>query len=241
MIPWLDPDDDSTPFPKHSGALSEPDGLLAAGGSLRPLRLLQAYRNGIFPWFNPGEPILWWSPSQRAIIYPDNVHISRRLQRSLRKQPFTYTHNTAFREVMMHCAGPRKNCPGTWITDEMIHAYCELQRLGFARSVECRIDGELVGGIYGVQLGRVFFGESMFSHVSNASKAALYQVIQSPDVALLDCQLPNPHLETLGMQTIPKEMFLYLLESLCEPNKPTNRVGTTNLENSPIKISASKL
>lgn len=226
MIPWLDAEDDSTPFPDHGEALSEPDGLLAAGGSLRPLRLLQAYRQGIFPWFNPGEPVLWWSPTDRAVIYPDEFHLSRRLRRSLRQTPFEYTRNTAFKEVMINCAAPRKNCRGTWITNDMIEAYCELHRLGFAHSVECRISGELVGGVYGVQLGRVFFGESMYSRADNASKAALYQIALSPDVELIDCQLPNAHLETLGMQMIPRETFLEQLEELSVNSKPAYRVGT---------------
>ena len=229
MIPWLDSDDDHTQFPKHSEALTEPDGLLAAGGSLRPLRLLQAYRNGIFPWYNPGEPILWWSPSQRAVIYPEKIHVSRRLQRELRNTNMEITYNTAFREVMLNCAAPRKKSLGTWITEEMIEAYCELNKLGFARSVECNLFGKLVGGIYGVQLGRVFFGESMFSLLPNASKIALIDVARSPDVSLIDCQMPNPHLETMGMQLIPRRHFLQLLKRYCEPAKPVHSIGSTSL------------
>lgn len=225
MIPWLDTDDDHTPFPHVDEALAEPDGLLAAGGSLRPLRLLRAYRGGIFPWYNPGEPILWWNPSQRAVIFPERIHVSRSLRKALRRRPFEYTHNTAFREVMLGCAEPRKNSADTWITPEMVEAYCDLHRLGYARSLECRLDGELVGGIYGVQLGRVFFGESMFSRVPNASKAALIEVARSPEVALIDCQIPNPHLETLGMTVIPRERFMALLYRWCEPVKPAHRVG----------------
>lgn len=225
MIPWLDTDDDHTPFPTPETALTEPDGLLAAGGSLRPLRLLRAYRSGIFPWFNPGEPILWWNPSQRAVIFPERLHLSRSLRRTLRKTPFELTYNTAFREVMLGCAEPRDNSPGTWITPEMIEAYTELHRLGFARSVECRRNGELVGGIYGVHLGRVFFGESMFSRVTNASKVALVEVARSPDIALIDCQIPNPHLETLGMETIEREQFMTLLDRWCEPVQPVHKIG----------------
>lgn len=225
MIPWLDPDDDHTPFPEADTALSEPDGLLAAGGSLRPLRLLRAYRSGIFPWFNPGEPILWWNPSHRAIIFPEHLHISRSLKRTLREAPFELSHNTAFREVMLGCAEPRKTSPGTWITPEMVDAYTRLQRLGYARSVECWSDGKLAGGIYGVHLGRVFFGESMFSRISNASKVALVEVARSPDIALIDCQIANPHLERLGMETVSREHFLKLLDALCEPVKPVHKVG----------------
>ncbi|GIX21609.1 MAG: leucyl/phenylalanyl-tRNA--protein transferase [Gammaproteobacteria bacterium] len=217
MIPWLDPDDDQGPFPPPEAALAEPDGLLAAGGSLRPLRLLRAYRQGIFPWFNPGEPILWWHPSRRAVIFPEDLHLSRSTRKALRRRPFQITWNTAFGEVMRACAAPRRGQTGTWIGPDMIEAYQRLHRLGYARSVECWRDGELVGGIYGVQLGRVFFGESMFSRVDNASKAALAAVAAAPDVALIDCQLPNPHLERLGMVLLPRARFVELLDRWCEP------------------------
>jgi leucyl/phenylalanyl-tRNA--protein transferase len=225
MIPWLDAEDDHTPFPDPATALSEPDGLLAAGGSLRPLRLLNAYRNGIFPWYNPGEPILWWSPSQRAVIYPDQIHISRSLQRTLRKTPFTFTQNTAFCDVMLGCAAPRGSSNASWITIEMITAYCELHKLGYARSIECYLDKNLVGGIYGVQLGRVFFGESMFHTVANASKAVLVETAKQADIALIDCQIPNPHLESMGMVMIPKNEFMVLLNQWCEPVKPIKHTG----------------
>ncbi|MBN1379893.1 MAG: leucyl/phenylalanyl-tRNA--protein transferase [Gammaproteobacteria bacterium] len=216
MIPWLDETDDGTPFPDPQTALSEPDGLLAAGGSLRPLRLLSAYRRGIFPWYNPGEPVLWWAPSQRAVIYPEQIHIPRRLQRELRKLPFEISHNKAFRDVMIACAAPRKISEASWISTEMIDAYCDLHVLGYARSIECYLNNKLVGGIYGVQLGQVFFGESMFHTVSNASKAVLIETARQPDIALIDCQIPNPHLESMGMVMVPRDEFLGLLDEFCE-------------------------
>ncbi|HEY3488199.1 MAG TPA: leucyl/phenylalanyl-tRNA--protein transferase [Gammaproteobacteria bacterium] len=220
MIPWLDPNDDSKPFPDVESALSEPDGLLAAGGSLRPERLLLAYHCGIFPWFNKGEPILWWCPSQRAIIYPDRIHISRSLQRLIRKQPFTITRNKAFREVMLGCAEPRKGRKGTWITADMLTAYYQLFKLGYAHSVECWQDGKLAGGIYGVQLGHVFFGESMFSRVTNASKIALIEIARQKNVALIDCQLPNDHLTRMGMTTLPRQQFIKLVSKYCTVPNP---------------------
>jgi leucyl/phenylalanyl-tRNA--protein transferase len=211
MIPWLDPHNDSEPFPDVESALGEPDGLLAAGGSLRPERLLLAYHCGIFPWYNKGEPILWWCPSRRAVIYPDALHVSHSLRKSMRKQTFTVTHNKAFRDVMLGCAEPRKGRSGTWITPEMLNAYHKLFQLGYGRSVECWHNGRLAGGIYGLQLGHVFFGESMFSRVTDASKIALVELSRLQNVALIDCQLPNDHLTRLGMVTIPRQEFLNLL------------------------------
>jgi leucyl/phenylalanyl-tRNA---protein transferase len=215
MIPWLDPYNDSEPFPDVESALTEPDGLLAAGGSLRPERLLLAYHCGIFPWYNKGEPILWWCPSRRAVIFPDAIHVSRSLHKALRKQPFVITHNKAYREVMLGCAEPRKGKSGTWITAEMLSAYHKLFQLGYGRSIECWYNGRLAGGIYGVQLGHVFFGESMFSRVTNASKVALVELSRQKNVALIDCQLPNDHLASLGMVTIPRQEFLDLLQRHC--------------------------
>jgi leucyl/phenylalanyl-tRNA--protein transferase len=215
MIPWLDAKSDDTEFPDVESALIEPDGLLAAGGSLRPQRLLAAYKRGIFPWYNEGEPILWWCPSQRAVIFPERLHISRSLQRALRKQPFAVTRNQAFRDVVLGCSAPRKRSQGTWITPAMLEAYCVLFEKGYAHSIECWQDGQLAGGIYGVQLGRVFFGESMFSRVPNASKIALLTLAQQHDVALIDCQMPNEHLVRLGMVIIPRQAFLQLLEQYC--------------------------
>jgi leucyl/phenylalanyl-tRNA--protein transferase len=215
MIPWLDANDDNSPFPDVEAALIEPDGLLAAGGSLRPPRLLAAYRRGIFPWYNEGEPILWWCPSQRAVIFPERIHISHSLQKAMRKQPFAITRNQAFRDVVLGCSAPRKRSRSTWITPAMLEAYCVLFQLGYAHSIECWQNGELAGGIYGVQLSRIFFGESMFSRVANASKIALITLAQQPDVALIDCQMPNEHLASLGMVSIPRLAFLQLLEQYC--------------------------
>ncbi len=216
MIPWLDTEDDTSAFPDPGAALTDPDGLLAAGGSLRPARLLNAYRHGIFPWFNPGEPILWWSPSKRAVIYPERIHISRRLQRALRKTPFTIKHNTAFTEVIEACAAPRHSGDATWISPAMIAAYCDMHKLGYARSIECYLDDKLVGGIYGIHLGKIFFGESMFHTVTNASKAVLIEASRQSDIRLIDCQIPNAHLETMGMTLIPREEFRSLLNKWCD-------------------------
>ncbi len=217
MIPWLDVDNDNSPFPDPDSALLEPDGLLAAGGSLTPTRLLNAYRSGIFPWYNPGEPVLWWSPSQRAIIYPEQVHISRRLHRFLKNTAFEIKHNTAFSEVIKSCAEPRRSGNATWLSSEMIAAYCEMHKLGYARSIECYLHGDLVGGIYGIHLGKVFFGESMFHTASNASKAVLIEAAEQPDIALIDCQIPNAHLESMGMTMIPRKEFMGLLKKWCAP------------------------
>ena len=215
MIPWLDSEDDYAPFPNPDTALIEPDGLLAAGGSLRPTRLLQAYRNGIFPWYSQGEPILWWNPSRRAIIYPSRIHISRSLRRLLKKETFEFKHNSAFREVILNCAAPRTCGGGTWISEDMIEAYCTLHTLGYARSIECFLNEKLVGGIYGVQLGRVFFGESMFHSVSNASKAVMVETANQADISLIDCQIPNNHLESMGAEMITRKEFLSLLNMFC--------------------------
>lgn len=211
-IPYLPPWDDEIPFPPPSTALDEPPGLLAAGGSLRPARLLAAYRNGIFPWYGEGDPILWWSPDPRCVIFPESLHISRRLRRTLRRRPFTVTRDRAFRAVVEGCARPRSGDSGTWILPEMAEAYAVMHRRGCATSFECWDESGLVGGIYGMHLGRVFFGESMFSRRTNASKIALAHAAAADDIALIDCQLPNPHLERLGAREIPRAEFLALLE-----------------------------
>jgi len=213
-ITLLPEDDDTVPFPPLEHALREPNGLLAIGGNLRPRRLLQAYRRGIFPWFSRDEPILWWSPDPRCVLFPGDFHASRSLRRSWRRARFRLTRDRAFAQVVQACAEPRPNSPGTWIVPSMAHAYRELYRLGFATSVECWEADELVGGIYGVKLGRVFFGESMFSRRSDASKLALWHVTTLDDVELVDCQLENPHLRRLGASMISRRRFLQLLEQL---------------------------
>lgn len=217
-LPWLDPRNDDQPFPAPHRALSEPDGLLAAGGSLRPRRLLRAYRQGIFPWYSPGQPILWWSPNPRLVLFPEGVNISRSLRKTLRNGPFTVTADTAFDAVIDACAAPRAPGSGTWITAEMRQAYCRLHRLGHAHSIETWRQGALIGGLYGVAVGRGFYGESMFSQASNASKvalAALAAQLRRWHFALIDCQVRTDHLLRLGAVDIPRETFLQLLERYC--------------------------
>jgi leucyl/phenylalanyl-tRNA--protein transferase len=214
-IALLPRNDDSVPFPAVETAAREPNGLLAVGGSLRPRRLLAAYRQGIFPWFGEGEPILWWSPDPRCVLFPEHIHVSRRLRRTLNRGVFTVTRNLDFEGVVRGCAEPRAGSPGTWIVPEMIDAYLELHRLGFATSFECTDEaGRLAGGIYGVQLGRVFFGESMFSRATDASKVALAAVAGAADIELIDCQLSNPHLERMGAEEIPRSRFRALISRL---------------------------
>ncbi|HOW74860.1 MAG TPA: leucyl/phenylalanyl-tRNA--protein transferase [Candidatus Competibacteraceae bacterium] len=217
-LPWLDPRNDNQPFPVSNRALTEPNGLLAAGGSLSPRRLLHAYRQGIFPWYSSGQPILWWSPNPRLVLFPEYVNISRSLRKTLRNGPFTVTADAAFPAVIDACAAPRAPGEGTWITADMRQAYCRLHRLGHAHSIETWRQGELVGGLYGVAVGRVFYGESMFSGASNASKvalAALATQLRRWDFALIDCQVRTDHLLRLGAVDIPREMFLQLLERYC--------------------------
>ncbi len=191
------------------------DGLLAVGGDLSRERLLLAYRNGIFPWYSDDQPILWWSPDPRMIITPGGFHCSRSLARVLKKKRFSFTLDTAFRDVIDACAAvPRAGQEGTWITSAMRDAYVELHEAGFAHSVECRQDGQLVGGLYGVSLGAAFFGESMFSRASNASKAALARLVRQLDawgIRLIDCQMTTPHLRRLGGREVPRAVFLNLL------------------------------
>jgi leucyl/phenylalanyl-tRNA--protein transferase len=192
--------------------LAEPNGLLALGGDLSPERLLLAYSSGIFPWYNEGEPILWWSPDPRCIFEPQALHISRSLGKLLRRGVFQVTFDRAFREVMLACAGVRQE--GTWISPAMLAAYCRLHELGYAHSVECWQDGALAGGLYGVCLGRCFFGESMFHRAANASKVALAVLAERLRVRnfeLIDGQLPSPHLFSLGAREIPRREFLQRL------------------------------
>lgn len=191
--------------------LAESDGLLAVGGDLSPERLLLAYRLGIFPWYSAGEPILWWSPDPRCVMFPEEFHLSARTSRLLRQERFTANFDTAFAEVVAACAAPRRcKSPGTWISEEIAEAYCELHRRGHAHSVECRQNGQLVGGLYGLALGGIFFGESMFSLESGASKIALAHLIsrlKNWGFILLDCQVTNPHLLSLGARSIPGIRF----------------------------------
>ena len=209
MIPILAPDPES-PFPPAEQALDNPPGLLAMGGDLSPARLVNAYRHGIFPWYSDDQPILWWSPAPRCVLYPQAVHVSRRLRRHYNQGRFSVTADQAFARVITACAGPRRDHDGTWITDEMLAAYVRLHELGIAHSVEVWIDDELTGGIYGLALGQVFFGESMFSKHQDASKIALVALcrqLQQWDYSLLDCQISNPHLLSMGAVDIPRVEF----------------------------------
>ena len=197
-------------FPKVEHALAEPDGLLAAGGDLAPERLLAAYRHGIFPWFSDGEPILWWSPSRRTVFDTGAMHVPRRLARWLRGCDWRIEADRAFVEVMHACAAPREKQRGTWITDEMLAAYARLHALGYAHSVEVRDGDLLVGGIYGVSVGRMFFGESMFSAATNGSKLALLalcRALRDWGWPLLDAQVASDHLFTLGAREMPRAAF----------------------------------
>jgi leucyl/phenylalanyl-tRNA--protein transferase len=213
-LTWLTGDEPPDCFPPVSEALQNPPGLLAAGGDLSPERLAAAYARGIFPWYSPGEPVLWWSPDPREVLWPARFHRSRSLAKRLRRGEFRITCDTAFAEVICACAAPRHYAPGTWITGEMREAYITLHRLGLAHSVETWADGELVGGLYGVRAGRVFCGESMFSRRDDASKAALaWLVEQCPQmgIELIDCQLPTAHLRRLGSEPMPRAQFIEFL------------------------------
>lgn len=213
-LPWLDPYDDEQAFPHPDSALAEPDGLLAVGGSLSPKRLLRAYRHGIFPWYSPDQPILWWSPDPRTVLFPKQLRVSRSLRKTLRKGIYSVSMDTRFRTVIQRCGEPRRQEHGTWITPEMNAAYVRLHELGYAHSVETWHDGQLVGGLYGVALGQVFYGESMFSHMSDASKVALACLVAQLErwnFQLIDCQMHTDHLISLGAEDLPRREFLRLL------------------------------
>ena len=221
MIPWLDASD---PFPPPSRALREPNGLLAAGADLATPRLLDAYRRGIFPWYSEGEPILWWSPDPRMILVPGQLVVSRSLRKRLRRREYEVRTDTAFAGVMRACAEPREDQGGTWISPEMIRAYVALHHAGYAHSVECWLDGALVGGLYGVSIGRVFFGESMFTRRTDASKVALAHLagqLARWSFGIIDCQMSTPHLESLGAHEIPRTLFMRALAELV--NYPTQK------------------
>lgn len=219
QIAWLNND---TPFPALAHALRSPNGLLAAGADLSAPRLLQAYRQGIFPWFNAGEPILWWSPDPRMVLFPDEFKISRSFARVLRNTACEVRLDSAFGPVVRGCAAPRSRASGTWIHEDMIAAYQALHALGYAHSVETWMGGKLVGGLYGIAIGRMFFGESMFSHASNASKIALACLVKQLGrwgFGMIDCQMNTPHLASLGAREIPRSEFVTRLEELinCKP------------------------
>ena len=217
-ITWISSNDPPEAFPDIGSAFDTPDGLLAAGGDLSEKRLLYAYRHGIFPWFDDGQPILWWSPDPRCIIRPNEFYLSRRLRRYLRQSGFEISFNTAFSEVISKCAEDRAGQQGTWITAEMTDAYSHLHRQGWAHSVEVWSEGVLSGGLYGLAIGRAFFGESMFSRHSNASKAAmlaLCRLLVKADFTVLDCQVESPHLLGLGATLMPRAEFATMLSAAC--------------------------
>ena len=218
MIPLLRPED---PFPPVSKALRSPNGLLAAGADLSAPRLLDAYSRGIFPWFSEGDPILWWSPHPRMVLFPDELKVSRSLRKAVARGTFETRYDTAFAEVMRECGAPRNGQAGTWIVPEMVAAYTRLHELGFAHSVESWKDGALAGGLYGILLGRVFFGESMFSRETDASKVALAKLVERVrglGVRVIDCQQATRHLASLGAREIPRREFAQLLaESIQYP------------------------
>ena len=214
MIPWLAAD---TPFPPVETALREPNGLLAAGADLSAQRLLDAYRRGIFPWFNEGDPILWWSPDPRMVMFPEELKVSRSLRKTLLARRYEIRTDSAFHSVMQQCAATREAQTGTWITDGIIQAYTHLHELGRAHSVETWIDGELAGGLYGVALGRMFYGESMFSRRTDASKIAfahLVRQLQRWGFGMIDCQMKTAHLASLGAREIPRDEFAQHLAQL---------------------------
>jgi leucyl/phenylalanyl-tRNA--protein transferase len=213
-ITWLSAQDAPEWFPPLEQALEEPCGLLAAGGDLSPERLIAAYRCGIFPWYSPGQPVLWWSPDPRAVLFPEEFHCTRSLAKTLRNGGFSYSMDRDFAAVIDGCAAPRAASPGTWITSDMRAAYLELHHLGHAHSIEIWRGADLVGGLYGVRLGGVFFGESMFSRARDASKAALAHLVavcRRNSMAVIDCQLPSRHLTSLGSRTVPRSQFQALL------------------------------
>ena len=208
---------DNTPFPPVELALRSPNGLLAAGGDLMPARLLDAYRHGIFPWFSAGDPILWWSPDPRMVLFPDELKVSHSLHKTLRRGKHEVRTDSAFEQVMRACALPREGQDGTWIQEEIIEAYVRLHNMGLAHSVETWMDGELVGGLYGVSLGRMFYGESMFSRKTDASKIAFAHLVTQLkrwNFGMIDCQMNTPHLATLGAREIPRREFLIRLQEL---------------------------
>lgn len=222
LISYLAPQDPAA-FPDVARALREPNGLLAVGGDLSPERLIGAYRRGIFPWFSPGDPILWWSPDPRVVLLPDRIRISRSLRKRLHRRELAVTLDRSFGAVIRGCAAPRDAAGGTWIVPDMIDAYERLHRLGLAHSVEVWTgdpgpEENLGGGLYGVALGRAFYGESMFSRTPDASKVALVHLCQRLadwGFGLVDCQMPTEHLISLGAQPMPRREFVAALNRLC--------------------------
>lgn len=229
MLTLLDPDQANQAFPAVTSALSEPDGLLAVGGCLSTQRIINAYSQGIFPWYSNEDPILWWSPDPRLVIFPDKLHISKSLKKTLRKQIFQIKFDTAFPELIKACAVPRSHESGTWLTSEMQAAYIRLHNEGYAHSVEAWHDNQLVGGLYGIAVGQVFFGESMFHYKTDASKVAFISLVKqlaSWGYRLIDCQVHTPHLVSLGAENISRSRFCSLLQ-LYHQSKPESTAWKT--------------
>lgn len=220
---WIDPQNSECRFPDVSLALAEPNGLLAIGGNLSPQCLLNAYEQGIFPWYNTGQPVLWWCPDPRSVLFPGEIKVSRSLRKTLNKNVFTVTLDTVFTQVIEACAGTRPGASGTWITREMKNAYSQLFELGFAHSAEAWFDGKLVGGLYGVAMGGAFFGESMFYRHRDASKVAFCWLARQLDAwgyKLIDCQISSQHLASLGARDISRREFRRLLpDALGQPGQ----------------------
>jgi len=219
-LTWLSARDAPESFPPLEQALDEPAGLLAAGGDLSAARLLAAYRRSIFPWYSPGQPVLWWAPDPREVLFPGEFHASRSLQKALRNRGYGSTIDQDFHGVIAGCAAPRAPGSGTWITSDMQKAYADLHERGFAHSIETYRDTELIGGLYGVRLGAVFFGESMFSRARDASKIALARLVQmclDNDIVVIDCQLPSRHLKSLGSRPISRAEFRSLVRTHAAP------------------------
>jgi leucyl/phenylalanyl-tRNA--protein transferase len=211
QIPWLE--DSNFIFPNVSSALTEPDGLLVASERLTPELVTEAYRLGIFPWYSDDQPVLWWSPDPRCILYSEKFHVSRSFKRTLNNNPFQIKTNTAFRDVMLACAAPRKDEAGTWITTDMLAVYCQLHESGLAHSIECWHNDKLVGGVYGLVIGDMFFGESMFSKMKDASKVAMHYICTTIKPHFIDAQVHSKHLETLGAEIIERQAFTRLITS----------------------------
>ena len=220
MVPWLRT---GSPFPPLEAALGDPNGLLAAGGDLSPERLIAAYSHGIFPWYNEAQPILWWSPDPRMVLFTNEFKVSRSLVKTLKQNRFEVRADTSFRAVMEACSEPRTGQSGTWISPPVIDAYTKLHRLGHAHSVETWRNGDLVGGLYGVAIGRMFFGESMFAREPDASKVALVHLVEmlkSKDMPVIDCQQETHHLARFGARPIPRREFAGWLSRLVHSPQP---------------------
>jgi leucyl/phenylalanyl-tRNA--protein transferase len=212
-----------SPFPNPSYSLEEPNGLLAIGGDLDPQRLLNAYRNGIFPWYNEDQPILWWSPNPRLVLYPEEIYLSRSLKKTIRKNTFVITLDHAFDQVIEGCSEPRKKEEGTWLSTDMKQAYQLLHKVGYAHSIEAWQNDKLVGGLYGIAIGKVFFGESMFSRKNNASKVAFAIFVEQLTqwgFRLIDCQVETEHLARFGARNISRDQFLQHLNTWCIEANP---------------------